>query len=750
MFHLDETSPTIPQPKGLKIKLRPHQLTSIAAMRSLERDSTVIIDTPDETSKIWQTVRGRVHDMDEANNSTFIIKTNSAILADKVGSGKTFMILGLILSQNTPEAHNRHILGTDYFSIEMINARETEKVNLIVVPHNLAEQWGKFCDKSNVRYLKLNTNSDFNVFFDIDYVDKQEFKAGQPMTLYSVTKKKKALTKCGGNSKTNKKSDIIYERKILNIVKVRNILKSYNIFILNVNRYRFFKQIFFNKQWSRVIIDEMDSANIPTTFDEFGNFNWFVTATPTSIFYKSCRRYVNKIFGYNQNLLDYFVVKNKDSYVDSAMALPPPHVFVIPTMLQRVVNAIKDLIPQDVLQMINAGNMKEAVVKLNCDIDTEENIVKVLTDKIKVDIHNLKEELAYTQRIKPRDAADNEKKIKRIEEELKRLKAKLALIKDRVDSIKKECCFICADNFDTPTILDCCKSVFCFKCLIQALKTADNKCPYCRHVIKSHKEYHVISTKPEKQVQKPTNKSTGKKFGDMEKTDALEYMLTYIAKNDQNPRILIFSDFTQTFDKIINNIANAKLKYALLSGIPAHINNVIAQFEQGDINILMLDSKHYGSGLNLQCARYLILFHRMLPELETQVIGRAHRFGRKESLRVIYLVNDSESEASVLSKNPIKLFDTEELLMLTNPPVLNTDGYEENIEEVVEIDENDNIEEEIPHPAPDLVGPVPMNFEEIEQLIDDNMPIYKKKSKKKSKEKSKNKYLSDEDDDIII
>ena len=68
----------------------------------------------------------------------------------------------------------------------------------------------------------------------------------------------------------------------------------------------------------------MDSANIPSIFDEFGNFNWFLTATPTSIFYKSCRRYVNKIFGYNQHLLQYFIVKNKDEYVDTSVVLPKP------------------------------------------------------------------------------------------------------------------------------------------------------------------------------------------------------------------------------------------------------------------------------------------------------------------------------------------------------------------------------------------------------------------------------------------
>jgi len=41
-----------------------------------------------------------------------------------------------------------------------------------------------------------------------------------------------------------------------------------------------------------------------------------------------------------------------------------------------------------------------------------------------------------------------------------------------------------------------------------------------------------------------------------------------------------------------------------------------------------------------------------------------------------------------------------------------------------------------------------MNFEEIEQLIDNDIPVYKKKTKKTLKKtpKSKNKYLSDDDD----
>ena len=92
------------------------------------------------------------------------------------------------------------------------------------------------------------------------------------------------------------------------------------------------------------------------------------------------------------------------------MVLPKPYIYVINTLLQRIVSAIHDLIPADVLQLINAGNMKEAVAKLNCDIDTEENIVKVLTAKINTELHNLRKELEYLKAVIPADADAHKKK----------------------------------------------------------------------------------------------------------------------------------------------------------------------------------------------------------------------------------------------------------------------------------------------------------------------------------------------------
>ena len=675
-YDLDENSPIIKHPKGLKVKLRPHQLTSICAMKELENQGTIVIDRPAIDSGLCNTLKHKIN-LDELTESTFIVETNSAILADKVGSGKTYMIIGLILHKQIPVSHDRFMLGTNHFSIKMINGKEAEGMNLIVVPHNLANQWETFMEKSTLKYLIINKQSDLDVFYDIDYVDRIDYGDNHFEAAITHTRSRKKNVKVkrlGAGSKTAKTrmctaGEIFYERRILSKKKTRRISRDTQVIVLNINRYKAFKQIFRSVKWARVIIDEMDSANIPASFDEFGNFNWFLTATPTSIFYKSCRNYVNKIFGYHQHLLQYFVVKNKDEYVDTSIILPKPYVFMINTMLHKVVSAIQDLIPQDVLHLINAGNMKEAVAKLNCDVDTEENIVKVLTDKINTEKFNLKKELKYVKSLIPVDVDAHQKRVDKLKAEIERCNVKLETIIERVSSIKKEYCFICTESYDTPTILDCCKNVFCLKCLLSALKNGDNKCPYCRHVLKSNKEYHIISAsgKKSRRPKKEKKDDNEKTFDCLDKCDVLEKILMYIAKNDESPKILIFSDYPQTFDKIVNNIAKAELQYSMLSGIPSHITNVINEFKAGITNILMLDSKHYGSGLNLQDANYLILYHRMTPELETQVIGRAQRFGRTTPLKVIYLINSSESDVTKLTSTPTILDAESKLWLLTNP-----------------------------------------------------------------------------------
>ncbi|AGD92654.1 putative helicase [Megavirus lba] len=671
-FELNEESPKIKQPKGFqKVKLKDHQLTSIAAMLELEQQKTVVIDKPEYNSNFYHAVKYRITDLEEFCGSTFILETDSAILSDGVGSGKTYMIIGLLLKSPIPKSHDKIVLGTDNFSIKMIEQKESVRVNLIVLPHNLVNQWDTFTSKSALRCLKLNTVSDFNIFFDIDRVSNVTINPDGLLVLYTKIKNTKRTVKTKNANSGSKcvktpAPEPVYERKTLNLKKIQDALEYYDVFLLNVERYKHFKLIFKSVKWARVIIDEMDTCKVPATFDEFGNFNWFLTATPTSIFGKSCRRYVNKIFGHYQHLLNYFEVKNKQEYVQKSMVLPKPNVFFINTMLKKVISVFQDLIPQDVLNLIHAGNMKEAITKLNCNIDTEENIIEVLTEKIKTELHNLEKEMDYVNSLIPADMDAHENRVNNIQKNIDSCKIRLESINEKIKSIKNECCFICTEPFDTPAILECCKSTFCLKCLATTLKTGGSKCPYCRKPIKSSKDYHIISTKCKKIEAKP-KKISMDPFNKMDKADVLEHVLKYISKNDDSPKILIFSDYSQTFEKIIKNISKADLQYSLLSGVPAHITNVINEFEAGITNVLMLDSQHYGSGLNLQSANYIILYHRMTPELEIQVIGRAQRFGRKTPLKIIYLINDSERKDSTLQckLNPIE--DKDELWKIINP-----------------------------------------------------------------------------------
>lgn len=738
--HLDENARMIKQPKGLTIKLRRHQLVAIAAMVELEKKSSVVIENPDLESGLYETVRTSIQDVNEFTNSTFVMETNSAILADKVGAGKSLDIVGLILHNQQPQSHDRFIVGTNHFTVKMLDNKDSCSTNLVVVPHNLVNQWIDFIDKSRLMALKLSSITDFDMFFDIDFVKTREVVEDCPMVTYTkilrkVFEARKAQMEDPPDLKL-KKNDLVYERRCLNLEKVQGILSEAQIILLNINRYRYFKQIFPNTRWARVIIDEMDSAAIPNVFNEYGNFNWFLTATPTSIFHKSCRRYVNKIFGTHQHLLNYFVVKNKDEFVDRCIELPKPRVFIIDTMLQAVVSAIQDMIPPDVMQLINSGNMREAINKLNCDVDTEENIVKVFKNKHETEMHNLLAELDYLKNIVPHDVEAHERRLLKIEEDIKRCEDRINMIDERINAIKDDCCIICADAYSQPTIMDCCKSVFCFKCLILALSKNKN-CPYCRHEMKG-KEYHVIGSKSDSKKKSKTESRVRKGFGQMDKSDTLEKLLCYLARHVANPKILIFSDYPQTFNKIVTNIARANLQYSLISGTPGHIANIIEQFYTGSINILLLDSNHYGSGLNLQNADYLIIYHRMLPELEEQVVGRAQRDGRKVPLRIIFLLNESENHVTPITPNPIMIQD------------------ESDLNDIVNIEDDDNeFMENADESDDELKSKKKIVVTEKKSKTRDRNKDSKKSKKKSRKSKSESEsepefIMSADDDDILL
>jgi len=173
-------------------------------------------------------------------------------------------------------------------------------------------------------------------------------------------------------------------------------------------------------------------------------------------------------------------------------------------------------------------------------------------------------------------------------------------------------------------------NLFCINCLTQ-LK---GSCPLCRNIFTMDK-IHIISDSLNKNNKNKQDKS---KVNEISKTDALIKIL----KEKPNGKFLLFSNYEQTFENLNKKLSENNIKFSKLIGSGAVVNKTIERFKSGEIKVLMLNALHYGSGLNLQMASDIIIYHQLSLELETQVIGRAQRLGRNEPLNVYYLLHEHE------------------------------------------------------------------------------------------------------------
>ncbi len=107
---------------------------------------------------------------------------------------------------------------------------------------------------------------------------------------------------------------------------------------------------------------------------------------------------------------------------------------------------------------------------------------------------------------------------------------------------------------------------------------------------------------------------------------------------ESNKKVLVFSQYVETLKRIQEKL---EFKSALYSGQLSEKNKdiVLNNFKNSDnINVLLMSLKAGAVGLNIQEADLVIMFDRWWnPQTENQAVNRAHRFGRKTNLHVIYL-----------------------------------------------------------------------------------------------------------------
>ena len=71
--------------------------------------------------------------------------------------------------------------------------------------------------------------------------------------------------------------------------------------------------------------------------------------------------------------------------------------------------------------------------------------------------------------------------------------------------------------------------------------------------------------------------------------------------------------------------------------------NVLERFKNGITKIILLNTQYAGSGIEINCATDVIIFHSMGLDKQ-QAIGRAQRVGRTSVLNIHNLCYEDEME----------------------------------------------------------------------------------------------------------
>jgi hypothetical protein len=109
-------------------------------------------------------------------------------------------------------------------------------------------------------------------------------------------------------------------------------------------------------------------------------------------------------------------------------------------------------------------------------------------------------------------------------------------------------------------------------------------------------------------------------------------------------KFLVFVKWATCANELHAILADRGIKSIVLRGTSKTIKKLLDTFKTSDdVNVMFMYSTAYCAGLNLEFATHMIFHHSILDSsIHKQLIGRAQRLGRTESLKLIYLRHKGE------------------------------------------------------------------------------------------------------------
>jgi SNF2 family DNA or RNA helicase len=614
-IELDSNSMRCGQPSKIKKTLKPHQLACLYKAIYMENVGSITYRNRDAKIKI---------------------STNIGIIGDIVGYGKTLTALSIIAHNPLEKIHTNTVKVHSFHSAKAYNyfTAETENLSLpnldtminstlIIVPRGpVYVQWEKT--------LKESTTLKYIAIEDLNYIKKNIPQLNN----------------------TNGHREIIEYFNQFDVVLIKNttldrLLDYYNYPVRYSNNFIY--------NWKRIMIDEChDIINKIEIFNYM--FIWLISGTYFNMCHKisssSYSQYYNIKDILREDYINYILVKCNKDFVKESFKIPPIIEHYHLCKMSKYLKIIKKYINSSILDKINANDISGAIKDLGGKNETEEDMATLICADMNKNLSNKHREREYIASL---DILEENKanRLKTIDSEITSIEGKIKDLTERITEINSKICSICLDNVTQPIILEC-THIFCGGCLFKFLNAntlgvITKKCPDCRAEIKSTENLTAIVSRKNaagvagaagadtvaNEIATDTSK-IGKGILNKEET------LLEILKNKPEGKFIVFSR-VDVFTNIIKLLVSNGITFAELKGNTSHMMNVLKDFKNGIINVILLTTQYAGYGIDINYATDVIIFHSM-PVDKQQAIGRAQRVGRTNNLIVHNLCFEHELE----------------------------------------------------------------------------------------------------------
>lgn len=528
-------------------------------------------------------------DMENADRDIFF-KTSIGVYADPVGSGKSHVMLALIISDlglqsSGPGSQVKMRTFADgRIRVSEIERMVSIKTSIIVIPHTLAFQWE--------RYLMPLTGAGMRIM---------------------IVDRLKAIDRLAS-------SDI----GEIDIILVTN---SFYESIAHLCIYRGVKP-------RRLIIDEADTITLPSSICIEARFTWFVTASYGNLLFPmggmsgtvrgiSRNGFIRVLFlGLYTNMtrrnVKRLVVRNSEASVTNSMqSIPVIHV-TVPSQRRHSSEEIDEIL----MQCLNSGDIASAVEQIAPDkLQSAHDVLRVMSAR-------WKEEMDRTQmKIDGYTRAGQLSEVTRLTTVLQGLEHKITCMTSRL--LDDEPCCICLEQTQVNAVVPCCVTKMCLECVARWILLS-HTCVLCRRPLEIG-DLHVI------REERDDYQMYGRHNTKLENMEVIMRMLG-------EAKVLIYCD-ERVSPGVSTSLRRMGMSYEYIRGGHRQISNTIDAYKDDRIDVLLISEDHYGVGLSLENTTDIIIFGTMKKEVETEVIGRAQRIGRLGvlGLRVWHLRHHDET-----------------------------------------------------------------------------------------------------------